>query len=130
MTGLRILDGFFFVFHTALIVFNLLGWVPRRTRRLNLLLLTLTGLSWFGLGIWYGWGYCPLTDWHWDVRRALGYRDGVASYNALLVYKFTGWAPPARLTDGVTVAAFFAAWAASLWVNLRRGRRTPGAGTL
>jgi hypothetical protein len=122
MTGLRFLDTFFFVFHTALILFNLFGWVPRRTRRLNLVLLTLTGLSWFGLGIWCGWGYCPLTDWHWAVRRALGFHDQIASYNAWLVLKLTGWQPPARLTDAVTVIAFFAAWAASLYVNLRRRR--------
>ena len=25
-----------------------------------------------GLGAVYGWGYCPCTDWHWDVKRRLG----------------------------------------------------------
>jgi len=43
-----------------------------KTRKANLILLLLTGLSWFGLGIFYGWGYCPLTDWHWKVLRELG----------------------------------------------------------
>jgi hypothetical protein len=27
-------------------------------------------LSWFGLGLFYGIGYCPSTDWHWRIKRA------------------------------------------------------------
>ena len=49
----------FFVFHTAWIVFNCVGWAWRRTRRWHLATVSLTALSWFGLGIRYGWGYCP-----------------------------------------------------------------------
>jgi len=31
--------------------------------------LLLTAFSWFVLGIWYGWGYCVCTDWHYMVLR-------------------------------------------------------------
>ena len=65
----------FFVFHTLWIVFKCLGWACRRTRRWQLATISLTALSWFGLGIWYGWGYCPFTDWHWQIRERLGYHD-------------------------------------------------------
>ena len=59
-----ILNGLFFVFHTAWIAFNCVGWIWRRTRPWQLATVSLTALSWFGLGVWYGWGYCPCTDWH------------------------------------------------------------------
>jgi hypothetical protein len=50
---------------------------------------SLTALSWFGLGVWYGWGYCPCTDWHWQIRARLGYHDP-PSYIQLLIRELTG----------------------------------------
>ncbi len=79
--------------------------------------LTLTGLSWFGLGIWYGWGYCPSTEWHWEVRLALGYRDMPYSYIKFLVDKLTGLDVNAYLVDTATVVGYGIALALSLWVN-------------
>ncbi|MDH3880669.1 MAG: DUF2784 domain-containing protein, partial [Desulfobacteraceae bacterium] len=55
------LDYFFIVFHGSLILFILTGWAWKRTRRIHLITISLTILSWFGLGIFYGWGYCPCT---------------------------------------------------------------------
>jgi hypothetical protein len=79
----------FFLFHTVWIAFNCLGWAWRRTRRWQLATLSLTALSWFGLGAWYGWGYCPFTDWHWQVRERLGY-DDPPSYIQLLIREVAG----------------------------------------
>lgn len=79
----------FFVFHTLWIGFNCAGWAWRRTRRWQLATVSLTALSWFGLGIWYGWGYCPSTDWHWQIRARLGYHDP-PSYVQLLIRELTG----------------------------------------
>jgi hypothetical protein len=42
-----------------------------------------------GLGLFYGWGYCPCTDWHWQIRARLGYVDP-PSYVQLLVTQLTG----------------------------------------
>ena len=50
---------------------------------------SLTALSWFGLGLRYGWGYCPFTDWHWEVRARLGHPDP-PSYIQLLIRELTG----------------------------------------
>jgi hypothetical protein len=69
------LNAGFFVFHTAWIIFACAGWAFRRTRRWHLALVAVTAFSWFVLGIWFGWGYCPFTDWHWQVRERLGYQD-------------------------------------------------------
>jgi len=74
------LNYFFFLFHTLFTLFNMFAWIPRRTRKWNLVTLLLTAFSWFVVGIWYGWGYCFCTDWHWAVREKLGYRDQENSY--------------------------------------------------
>ena len=79
----------FFVFHTMWIVFNCVGWAWRRTRPWHVAAVAVTALSWFGLGVWYGWGYCPCTDWHWQVRARLGY-DDPPSYIQLLIRQLTG----------------------------------------
>ncbi|MDH4059101.1 MAG: DUF2784 domain-containing protein [Cyclobacteriaceae bacterium] len=80
MISYKLLDGLFMVLHPAIILFNLFGWIPRKTRKANLILLLLTGASWFVLGIWKGIGYCPLTDWHFKVLRKLGQTDLPYSY--------------------------------------------------
>ena len=50
------LDIFFLVFHATLIGFNLTGWLWEKTRRLHLVVLTLTVWSWGGLGVVDGLG--------------------------------------------------------------------------
>ena len=59
-----LLDIFFVIFHSVLIAFSLAGWIWRKTRKAHLAVLSLTMISWFVAGIWYGFGYCPCTDWH------------------------------------------------------------------
>jgi hypothetical protein len=119
----ELLDKFFLVFHTAVIAFNLLGWARKKTRRANLVLLLLTALSWFGLGLIYGIGYCPLTDWHWDVLRKLGRTDLPYSYIKYLADRLTGLDFNARLVEVATAALFFIALAASIFVNARDFRK-------
>jgi len=63
----RLLDYFFLVFHLGIVIFNLFGWIWPKTRKANLILLLLTAASWFGLGLIYGIGFCPFTEWHWQV---------------------------------------------------------------
>ena len=55
--GYQLLNIFFFVFHTLLMLFNCFGWAWKKTRPWNLVTLLLTAGSWFIVGIWYGWGY-------------------------------------------------------------------------
>jgi hypothetical protein len=112
----------FFVFHTAWIAFNCLGWISRRTRRWHLAALALTASSWFGLGVWYGWGYCPCTEWHWQVRERLGYLDP-PSYTQLLVRELTGIDLGVAWANGVTLGVFGIAAALSIIVNVRDRRQ-------
>lgn len=110
---------FFYTFHTLLIVFNLFGWLSLRMQKLNLISLLVTFGSWSLLGLWKGWGYCFLTDWHYQVLRALGERDMPTSYITFLVVKITGWTPNVELVDLFTVGLAVLALLCSLWVNLQ-----------
>ncbi|TAL40521.1 MAG: DUF2784 family protein [Chitinophagaceae bacterium] len=121
---LNFLNYFFFFFHTAITLFNTFGWLFRKTRRWNLVILFLTAFSWFVLGIWYDWGYCLCTDWHWDVRRQLGYNDASRSYIHFLILQLTGINFSPRLVEGVTAAVFFFSVIMSVWLNIRDYRRS------
>jgi hypothetical protein len=115
-----ILDIFFVVFHTSLILFNIVGWVWKRTRILNLALLLLTGLSWLFLGLAVGTlGYCPLTDWHFSVLEKLGTTGLPSSYIEYLTERITGFDCSASLVDKSTLGVYLAALAISLILNLR-----------
>lgn len=117
----EILNVGLFVFHTSWIAFNCLGWLWRRTRRWQLATVSLTALSWFGLGIWYGWGYCPCTDWHWQVRARLGY-DDPPSYIQLLIRELTGMELSSGRANALALATLAAAAVLSLVLNLQDQR--------
>lgn len=126
--GLSLLDAAFFLFHTLLILFNLFGWCWRPTRLANLVTLALTGFSWTVLGIWYGLGYCPCTDWHWAVRRRMGDLELPRSYLKYLWDRSTGLDANPTLVDGIALVAFLAAILCSVYSNWRdwqRSRRRP-----
>jgi len=116
----RILDIFFVVFHTCIIFFNLFGWIWRKTRIFNLILLLITGSSWLFLGLIVGTlGYCPLTDWHFSVLNKLGVSDLPSSYVKYLVDRLTGLDLNPSMVDNITLYAFLAALVLSLFLNIR-----------
>ena len=115
-----ILDWFFLIFHSVLVVFNLFGWIWKPIRKANLITLTLTGLSWFVLGIFYGIGYCPLTDWHFNVLRNLGYYDLPNSYIKYLIDRIFNCDINTKLVDIGTATSFFLALGISIYLNLKK----------
>jgi hypothetical protein len=123
MIWYKLLDWFFMVLHPAAIFFNLFGWIPVKTRKANLILLLLTGCSWLLLGIWYGLGYCPLTDWHFTVLEKLGEKDLPHSYIKYLLERIFSWSPSDSWTDTLTASFFGAALLCSLAVNIRACRK-------
>jgi len=116
------LDFFFLVFHTSLTLFNALGWIWKPLRRINLLTLLLTGFSWFILGLFYGMGYCPLTDFHFQVLKNMGHTNLPDSYLQYLTMRFFHWQIPVGIIDFVTASVFFLALLISLWLNIRDWR--------
>ena len=117
--GLHLANYFFYAFHTVLILFNLLGWLYQKTRKLNLITLLVTFASWLVLGIWKGWGYCFLTDWHYAILNQLGEHELPASYISFLVQKISGWLPNAALVNSLTLGLALLALGCSLWMNYR-----------
>ncbi len=117
---LRILDIFFVIFHSSLILFNLFGWIWKKTRRLNLITLLLTGGSWLFVGLIVGTlGYCPLTDWHFNILYRLGKTNLPNSYVKYLADRLTGLDFNASLIDDITLYSFLAALILSIIFNFR-----------
>ena len=112
------LDFFFLFFHSLLILFVLVGWVL--APRAHLAVTGLVLLSWFFLGLWYGWGYCPCTDWHWAIKRRLGASGLPASYVKYYLDGITGLRWNATVVDGVVAAVGVGAFFLSLRVNRHR----------
>ncbi len=119
---LRIADWSLFAFHTALIVFNCVGWIWRRTRPWHLATLGATAASWLVLGFWFGFGYCVCTDLHWRVRTALGERITEQTYIQYLVARLTGWRPDANLASTTTGIVFAIVAILSITLSVREAR--------
>lgn len=122
---LKLLDFFFICFHTCLIIFNLFGWIFRRTRIYNLVTLSLTGGSWFILGIIYGFGYCPFTDWHFKVLAKQGEANLPSSYVTYIINRLTGFKPNVPLVDFFTLILFLCALVTSIVLNVKQFGKKP-----
>lgn len=115
----HLLDWFFMTLHPALILFNLFGWLFRKTRKVNLIILLMTAGSWFILGLWRGIGYCPLTDWHYRVLNQLGEVNLPDSYISYLIERVFKYNLSDQLIDGITITGFLLAVVLSIYFNIR-----------
>src|SRR5215510_11831327 len=120
---LQFLNILFLLIHAFWVLFVCAGWMWERTRLLHLVAVALTALSWFVMGIWYGWGYCICTDWHWTVRQKLGFHDVSDSYIHFLLLKLTGINFNQDLVEKATLAALIIALTLSIWLNIRDYKR-------
>lgn len=121
--GLRFFDYFFLVFHTLLICFNLFAWIWKPFRKWHFASITLTLASWVILGFWYGWGYCPLTDWHWEILERLGEQDLPNSYIGYILKRVFGLEFKAETVDLFTLVFALLAFVISIKVNFFSGRK-------
>ncbi|MBS1700344.1 MAG: DUF2784 family protein [Armatimonadetes bacterium] len=122
--GLQFLNVFLIVFHTAILLFNVFGWIWKKTRRWNLYLLLGTFFSWLILGLWKGIGYCVVTDLHWQVRRALGERILDGSFLDYLMRGIAGDVPDPNLTRLVCGVTFAFVGMMSIGLNVRDAVRS------
>ena len=114
-----LLDRFFLVFHTLFTLFNVTGWLFKKVRILHLFTMLLTLFSWVILGIWYGFGYCFCTDWHWRVREILGRPIESWSYIHFLIKEISGFNPDPYLVDKITFAVFLVCLILTITLNIR-----------
>lgn len=82
-----------------------------------MIVISLTFASWGILGIWYGWGYCPLTDWHWDILNQLGEKSLPNSYISYLLQRILDLHLPDLTVDIMTLGLALLALTASVKVN-------------
>jgi Protein of Unknown function (DUF2784) len=115
----QFLNIFFFVFHTAFTLFNCVGWAFAKTRKLHLVTMLLTVFSWFVLGIWFGWGYCACTEWHWQVREVLGYQDWSHSYIHFLLLQLTGKNFDQQLVERTTLIIFLLSFGLNIGLMIK-----------
>lgn len=106
-------------FHTAITVFNLVGWIHPKTRTAHLFVLILTLVSWLGFGMFYGLGYCFLTDWHYQILEELGYTNLPYSFITFAIERFSGWRPNDQLVIDITgwVFAFVVLATFFVWIS-------------
>lgn len=76
------------------------------------------------MGIWYGFGYCPLTDWHYQVRMKLGHYDMPESYIKFLIQSIFGVDINQGLVDIVAFYILVLALGTSALLNIRDWRKS------
>ena len=114
---LHAVDVFFTILHLVIIGFNMFGWIWPATRRAHLVTILLTGASWFLLGIWFGMGYCPITDWQWQVKEKLGEKNLPSSFIKYFGDKLTGMDLDSSLVNSITLVTFLVALVLSCYLN-------------
>jgi hypothetical protein len=114
---LQFLDFLLTVVHLAIVFFNLFGWIPKKWRRAHLISIILTAASWFVLGIWFGFGYCPFTDWQWQVKEILGETNLPPNFVEYFAEKITGRDFSPSLVSNVIAYSFAVAAAISIYLN-------------
>jgi hypothetical protein len=111
---LNVLDWVLTFLHLFVVGFNLFGWI--RWPKVHLLFILSTGFCWFGLGVWYGWGYCALTDWQWQIKAQLGQTPLPSSFIALALNRLGIYASDPTVS-WITVSVYVLLFGVSVWAN-------------
>ena len=114
---LRLLDFLLTIIHLSIVFFNLFGWIPKKWRKAHFISVVLTASSWFILGIWFGFGYCPFTDWQWQVKERLGETNLPPNFVEYFAEKITKQDFSPELVANVIAFSFAAAALISIYVN-------------
>ena len=110
-------DHIFFWLHILIVSLNLFGWIFPFFRKGHLWLVGATLFSWFVMGFWYGFGYCFLTDWHWQIKYQLGETGLPASFVKYFFDQYTPFHLTVSLVDWITGISYLIAIICSLYVN-------------
>jgi len=119
----ELLDWFFHVVHLTIIFVNVFGWIFSRYIRVHLICVLTTAFSWFIMGIWYGLGYCFITDWQWQVKMKLGETNLPASYITFILQKMGIYQIPSNFIERATLIIFLLALIISLYLNFKAYKR-------
>ncbi len=115
---LDILDFFFEIFHIVFILWNLFALWFKKLRIYHFIGLNITLFSWIILGFWFGFGYCFLTDFHWQIKIQKGVKDLPVSFIDYLLRKM-GLIFPSDTIDLAVVLITVALYFCSLFLLIR-----------
>ena len=93
--------------HLAIIFFFLFGWLAGKTLLAHFILSILILLSWCGLGIFYGFGYCLVTDIQWKIKKRMDEKPYTEYYIKYMIDKVTGFDTNPNTVNTVTQYSFF-----------------------
>ena len=120
MSGYLLLDYLFTLSHLVIVGFNLLGWIWPSTRKAHFVVVVVTASCWLLLGIWYGIGYCPLTDWQWQIKERLGETGLPNSFIKYMADKVSPIFVSSDTIDALTAGGFAVAAFLSVYLNFFR----------
>ncbi len=104
-----LLDILLNVIHSGLILFILFGAFSPKTARWHFYVASIVWISWLVVGIYMGHlGYCPLTEWHWHIKRLQGETLLPPSYVEYVYTKITGEDVNNLLMQGIIAAVTLA----------------------
>ena len=103
--------------HFFIVGFCVLGWAHPDTRIYNLALVFLIALSWFGLGIFRGLGYCLVTDWQWRIKKRLGENLTTDSFVKYELDRLTGASLDEKRVNTFTQVGFYLSATLSVYAN-------------
>jgi hypothetical protein len=97
---------------------NLFGWIPKKLRKLHIITLATTVFSWLVLGYFYGWGYCYLTDLHWDILEELGQRPSQSGYVEYLFQRLLNINVSIECSDLITITGLLFGLGGAVFINI------------
>ena len=98
---------FFHLVHLAIIFFFLFGWLLSQTILAHFILSILILLSWYGLGIFFGFGYCLITDIQWKIKKRMDQEPYTEYYIKYMLDKMTGLDLNPNTVNAITTYTFF-----------------------
>lgn len=119
---LQFLDILLTIVHLAIVGFNLFGWIPKVTRKAHFISILLTAASWLLLGIWFGIGYCPFTDWQWRIKERMGEKNLPSNFIEYFAEKITSINFDSQLINNMISVCFVLAALLSIYFNFFKKR--------
>lgn len=122
---LQFVDLLLTITHLLIVGFNLFGWIWPATRKAHFVCVVLTAGSWFILGIWFGMGYCPVTDWQWQIKAQLGQTNLPSSFIKYIADIVSGTNVSTQLVNTATLVGFAIAAMLSVYLNFMKPADKP-----
>ncbi|MGE9744308.1 DUF2784 family protein [Bdellovibrio bacteriovorus] len=110
---------FLHALHLGVMFSNLFLWWFRKTLWLAQITLAMTLISWVGLGYRYGWGYCFLTEWQWQIKSKRGELSLPDSYIQYILQKL-GFSYADSDVNRVVLFLFVVSILGCLWRTWRK----------